>query len=117
MTARSSGLEPAEAAFELVAVGDRPTSRRRSRARRSVGELDVDAMAPEPARLIDAGADEQPVEPGVEAVGSRSVGRSRQARTSAFWTASLAWSGSRRMSQAAASSREIAAPASAAKAS
>ena len=33
------------------------------------GELDVDAMAPEPARLIDAGADEQPVEPGVEAIG------------------------------------------------
>ena len=26
-------------------------------------------MAPEPARLIDAGTDEQPVEPGVEAIG------------------------------------------------
>ena len=30
-------------------------------------QFDVDAMTPEPARLIDAGADEQPVEPGVEA--------------------------------------------------
>ena len=36
----------------------------------SIGvELDVEAVAPEPARLIDAGADEQPVKPGVEAVG------------------------------------------------
>ena len=49
--------------------------------------------------------------------GSRSVGRSRQARTSAFWTASVARSASRSMSQAVASRREIAAPASSAKAS
>jgi hypothetical protein len=49
--------------------------------------------------------------------GSRSVGRSRQAFTSAFCTASLACSTSRRISQAAASSRGIAAPASSAKAS
>ena len=26
-------------------------------------------MAPDPARLIDAGADQQPMEPGVEAIG------------------------------------------------
>ena len=33
-----------------------------------LAEFHVDAMAPEPARLIDAGADEQPVDPGIEAV-------------------------------------------------
>ena len=38
-------------------------------------EFDVDAMAPEPARLIDAGAVEQPVEPGVEAIGAAQCGQ------------------------------------------
>ena len=33
-----------------------------------VRKLDIDAMAPEPSRLIDTGVDEQPVEPRVEAV-------------------------------------------------
>ena len=32
------------------------------------GQFDVEAMPPEPARLIDAGADEQAVEPCVEAI-------------------------------------------------
>ena len=32
-------------------------------------------MAPEPARLIDAGAVEQPVEPGVEAIGVAQCGQ------------------------------------------
>ena len=53
-------LEAAEAAFELVAV---------RRGRRDVGrgggidrgEFDVEAVAPQPARLIDAGANQQPV--------------------------------------------------------
>ena len=61
-------LEAAEAALELVAVDDR---RRRSldgAGESIVVELDVDAMAPGSPRLIDAGADEQPVEPGVEAI-------------------------------------------------
>ena len=34
-----------------------------------VDELDVGPVPPEPPRLIDAGTDEQPVEPGVEAIG------------------------------------------------
>ena len=38
-------------------------------------ELDVEAMAPQPARLIDAGADEQAVKPGVEAVGAAQCGQ------------------------------------------
>src|SRR4051794_3992698 len=62
-------LEAAEAAFELVAVvGDGqsvPDGRGVDRS-----EFYVDAMAPEPARLIDSGAVEQPVEPGVKAVGA-----------------------------------------------
>ena len=86
-------LEPEEAAFELVAVGDRRRRRRRPPGASSRGQFDVDAMAPEPARLIDAGADEQPVEPGVEAVRDRAAwaDHARPGRA-AFWTASLACS-------------------------
>jgi hypothetical protein len=62
-------LEPAEAAFELVTVGhdggfvveDRVIDR---------GQVHVEAVTPQAARLIDAGAVEQAVEPGVEAVGT-----------------------------------------------
>ena len=62
-------LEVTEATFQLVTV---------RRSRRFVGdaggvdlgELDVEAMPPESARLIDAGADEQAVKPGVESVGA-----------------------------------------------
>ena len=60
-------LEAAEAAVELVAVGHRrhgvvgsPDVDR--------NELHIEAVTAEPARLIDAGADKQPVEPRVEAV-------------------------------------------------
>src|SRR3954468_15393568 len=62
------GFEAAEAALELVAVRD-------GRCHVVRGEevdgsqFHVDAMAPQPARLIDAGAVEQAVEPGVEAIG------------------------------------------------
>ena len=61
-------VQPEEAAFELVSVGDR---RLEALGRRDLdrGELHVHAMAPEPSRLIDAGADDQPVEPCVEAIG------------------------------------------------
>ena len=61
------GREAAEAALELVAVVGHGLA---VVDRRGVdrGEFDVEAMAPEPARLIDAGADEQSVEPGVEAI-------------------------------------------------
>ena len=111
-------LEPAEAAFELVAVGDRPTSASSTDGESIGGELDVDAMAPEPARLIDAGADQQPVEPGVEAIGVAQRGQVTPGPDERR-SGRRPWPGrrSRRMSQAAASSREIAAPASSAKAS
>jgi succinyl-CoA synthetase, beta subunit len=67
-------LETAEAAFELVAVGHR---RRGVIDGRGVdrGQFHVEAMAPEPARLIDAGAVQQTVEPGVEAVGAAQCGQ------------------------------------------
>ncbi len=61
-------FEPEEAAFELVTVGD-GGFHARDRRRFDLGELDVDAVATEPSRLIDAGADEQPVEPRVETIG------------------------------------------------
>ena len=67
-------LEAAEAAFELVAVvgdGHAVVDRRRVDG----SQFDIDAMPPEPARLIDAGADEQPVEPGVEAIGAAQCGQ------------------------------------------
>ena len=68
MSARASGSSRrkprsswSRSAIADVGVGDR--------GRVDGRQFDVDAMAPEPARLIDAGADEQAVEPGVEAVG------------------------------------------------
>jgi hypothetical protein len=60
-------LEPEEAAFELVTIGHGGLRAGDGRwvERR---EVDIEAMAPEPARLVDRGADEQSVEPGVEAI-------------------------------------------------
>ena len=63
-------LESAEAAVELIAIGDGRLVAGDRRGRDvDLVEFDIDAMAPDSARLIDAGADEDPVEPGVEAVG------------------------------------------------
>ena len=60
-------VEPEEAAFELVTSDDR---RHGVIDRRGMdgGQFDVDAMASDPARFIDAGADQEPVQPGVEAI-------------------------------------------------
>jgi len=60
-------LEAAEAAVELVAVGHR---RHGIVGSRNVDryELDIQSVTPEPARLIDARADKQSVEPRFEAV-------------------------------------------------
>jgi succinyl-CoA synthetase beta subunit len=62
-------LQAVEAAFELVAVGHgrRGVVRGRKVDR---GQFHIEAMAPKAARLIDAGADEQAVEPCVEAIGA-----------------------------------------------
>ena len=59
-------VEPDEAAFELVTVGDR---------RQVVGgprrvegnQRDIDPVAPQPAGLVDAGTNEQAMQPGIEA--------------------------------------------------
>ena len=61
-------IEPEEAAFELVAIDD---GRRRVGHRGCIelGQFDIDAMASGSSRLIDAGVDEQPMQPGIESVG------------------------------------------------
>ena len=109
--------EPAEATLELVAIGERRRRVGDGRRSREVGDVDVErclrtrrisSMQAFTSRRCNQASNRS---------GSRSVGRSRQARTRAFWTASVARSASRIMSQAVASSREIAAPASSAKAS
>jgi hypothetical protein len=74
-------------------------------------------MPPEPPRLIDAGTDDEPVEPRVEAVRVPERGQITPGADECVLHGVLACSGFRRMSQAAESSREIAAPASVAKAS
>ena len=67
-------LETAEAAFELVAVvGDGYAVVDRRRVDGS--QFDIDPVPPEPARLIDTGTDEQPVEPGVETIGAAQCGQ------------------------------------------
>ena len=60
-------LEAEESAFDLVAVRDGRLDAGDG-GRMKVRELDVDAMAPKPSRLIDAGMDEHPMHPGVEEV-------------------------------------------------
>ncbi len=67
-------LETAEAALELVAVvrdGHAVVDRRRIDG----SQFDIDAVSPKPARLIDTGADEQPMEPGVETIGAAQCGQ------------------------------------------
>ena len=61
------GREAVEATLELVAIDHHGV---RVVHRREVDPLEVDLepVAPEPARLIDAGTNEQAVEPGVEPV-------------------------------------------------
>ena len=61
-------LEPAEAAFELVAIdhdGDRVVEVRVINR----SQVDIEAMAPQAAYLVDAGPVEQAMEPRVEAAG------------------------------------------------
>ncbi|MEA2612023.1 MAG: succinyl-CoA synthetase beta subunit, partial [Chloroflexota bacterium] len=67
-------LEAVETAFELVTVG---RGRRHVAHRRGVdrGQFHVDAVASEPACLIDTGTHEQPVQPGVETVGTAQGGQ------------------------------------------
>ena len=60
-------LQPEEAALDLVAVGD-ARFKAVDRGSGQGSELDVDAVATEPACLIDAGTDDQSVEPGVESI-------------------------------------------------
>ena len=63
-------FKPEEAAFELVAIRDPRLEAGNCReGAADIGQFDIDAMAPQPARLIDTGADEQAVEPGVECFG------------------------------------------------
>ena len=112
------GLEPAEAALELVAVGDRRRGVGDGGRGREVGRCRRRGDGAGARRISSMQAwTSSRCSQASKRSGSRSVGRSRQARTSAFWTASVAWSVSRSMSQAVASRREIAAPASTAKAS
>src|SRR5690349_9707316 len=60
-------IEPEEAAFELVTIGDRRLVADDGRVveRR---DLDVDAVTPQPARFVDAGTDEKSMQPGIEAL-------------------------------------------------
>ena len=62
------GLEAQEPALELVAVDDRRLVAG-DRGFDQVRQLDVGPVPPHPSRLIDAGVDEQAVDPGVEPVG------------------------------------------------
>ena len=112
------GLEAAEGTLELVAVGDRRQVVGEE-GQVQVGDVDVDleGSTSDAPDLVDAGITSSRWTQASNRSGSRSVGRSRQARTRAFWTASDARSRSRSMSQAVALRREIAAPASTAKAS
>ena len=86
--------EPSEAAFQLVAV--RQLVGRIAGGRRSSGSTRI-CSAARPDGLVVAGVDEQPLEPGLEAVGVAQAWRSRQARMRHSWTASSVRSMSRRM--------------------
>jgi hypothetical protein len=61
-------FEPGEPALELIAV-DRDGVGVVAVGRVDRSQVDVEAVAPQAARLIDTGADEQAVEPRVEAAG------------------------------------------------
>jgi hypothetical protein len=62
------GLEAQEPTLELVAVDDRRLMAG-DRGFDQVRQLDIDSVPPYPSGLIDAGIDEQAVDPGVEPVG------------------------------------------------
>jgi len=66
--------EPEEAALDLVAIGNRGLDARGCRDVDAF-ELDIEAVSPQPARLIDAGTDEQAVKPGNESVGIPECGQ------------------------------------------
>ena len=61
-------FEPEEAALESVAVLDH-RHLVDDRGDRDGRQFDIEPMASEPARLIDAGVDQQAMQPGIEAVG------------------------------------------------
>ena len=67
-------LQAAEAAFELVAVDHRRVGVMAGREI-DAGDVHVEAVPPQPAGLVDAGAVEQAVEPGVE---SRRAAKGRE---------------------------------------
>jgi succinyl-CoA synthetase beta subunit len=63
------GLEPEEAALDLVAVGDSGRVIGRDRAaQRNVVKLDLDPVTPQSAGLVDARANEESMQPGIEAI-------------------------------------------------
>ena len=62
------GFETAEAALELVAVGDRRRGVGDGGWVREVGDVDVEATAADAPDLIDAGVHQQATQPGVESV-------------------------------------------------
>ena len=63
----SLGIQPEEAAFELVTVGDArfEAGDRRGDDR---SQLDVDAVAAQPLGLVDRRANRELVQPGIEAI-------------------------------------------------
>ena len=93
------GVEAAEAALELIAVGE-------TEARVGFGTFkrpDVDLDAPPPlgsTRFAIAGVDQQSVEPGVEAVGIAQAGDMRPGGDERLLGASSALASSRRISRA-----------------
>ena len=109
-------VEVADATLDLVPVG-RGRLGVGHREGMDLGELDLDAPALGRAQLIAAGVEEEPVEPGVEAIGVAQRGQVPPAPDERLLDGVLGPVGSRRMSRAAASSRPIVAPASTAKAS
>jgi hypothetical protein len=96
------GRQPAETTFQLVAIGDAPEGIRFVPADRVgvclVGEQADDLpAAPLATRVRNAGPDDDPVRPGVEASGSRNLGSSSQMVTSVCCRASSARWWSRRI--------------------
>ena len=88
--------EPAERPLQFVAVGDGVAS---IRGRWPVDGQDADVGDPMacPLRFVVAGVDEDPMDPGLEAVRLPQCGIRRQARTRAFCSASSASPESRRI--------------------
>ena len=109
-------VEAADAALDLVPVG-RGRLGVRHRGGIDLGELDLDAPSLGCPELIAAGVEEQPVEPGIEAVGVAQRGEVPPAPDERLLDGVLGAVGVPRMRRAAASSRPIVAPASTAKAS